>query len=213
MSEPGVVAPRWITYTRLPDFKPYPGNPKDHDLPAIMASLETHGFTDPIEVCERTGYVASGHGRIEGLQALRASGYAGTPDGIVLDDDGEWCVPTQRGWESKNDAHLRAYVITANRLTEAGGWDKNLLAEMLHSLATGPDPDLFESLGYTADEMDDLMSGIDPDLMDQGPEDELATGDGGGEADDDEGAGRRADPVVCCPDCGSTFRLSESERV
>lgn len=203
-TQTGVPAPRWIVYVRLSDLVPAVRNPKTHDLPAICASITTHGFTNPVLRCDRTGRMAAGHGRVAALHHLRTTGYAGTPDGIVLDDDGEWCVPVERGWASRDDAHLDAYVIADNRLTEAGGWDKPLLAEMLHSLATGADMDLFEGLGYTADEMDDLMRGVDLDLMDQGPE---HTPD----AAPDETTPERRDPMVGCPSCSHVFRMSESE--
>lgn len=199
-------APRRIVYTRIDGFKPHPRNSKKHDLPSLCESITRYGFTEPVLVCERTGYTAAGHGRVEALAHLRATGYPGTPEGIVLDDDGEWCVPTIVGWASRDDMELRGYVITSNRLTEAGGWNTKRLAEELHEIGH-VDPSLFDSLGFTADEMDELIRGIDPDRLDQGPEG--AAGEVP-DAGDGESGGRAQAQLVGCPECGSVFKASES---
>src|SRR5690606_38600034 len=129
---------------------------------------------------------------------------------IVLDDDGEWCVPTQRGWASKDDDHLRAYVIGANHTSQAGGWDDRALAAMMQDVATA-NAGLLDSIGVTADDMDAILAPVDPEWLDQGPTDSK---------DDDEtpepvastaptDAELRRDPSITCPECYSVFPMSQ----
>ena len=59
-----------IEYVALADLKRHPRNPKDHDLGAISRSVNRFGFTAPVIIDERTGYLAAGHGRIEHPRSL-----------------------------------------------------------------------------------------------------------------------------------------------
>jgi len=184
---------------RLDDLRGALRNPKEHDLPSIVESISKHGFVDPIIVCDRTERIASGHGRLEALIYMRTHHYD-LPAGLVIDEDGEWAVPVQRGWASKDDAHLEAYIILANQLTIAGGWNDKLLAEMLHDIH-GADPALFDAIGFTADEMDDLFRQVDPERWDK--EDDEG-GLGGGEGDEPP-PGQARPEYVECPMCLHQF--------
>lgn len=208
-ASPSFPAPRWTSWVRLSDLRPAVRNPKEHDLPSLVESIQRYGWTNPILVCGRTERIAGGHGRLAALVHLKENGDP-LPDGLVLDDDGEWCVPVSRGWSSRNDAELEAYIVLDNQLTIAGGWNDRVLAEMLHDL-NAADPSLFDAIGFTADEMDDLFKTVDPERFDQDP-DALPSRDTSGAADRDddedgpeEGGGRAAPKYVECPMCFHQF--------
>jgi len=193
---PGVVAPRWTTYIRLSELRPAVRNPKAHVVGDIVTSVSTWGFTNPVLMCDRTDRLAAGHGRMAALVNMKEHGDP-MPAGLVMDDDGEWCVPATRGWASENDAALEAYIIADNILTENGGWNDGLLAAMLHDVHAF-DPDLFEATGIDADRMDDLMRlWRDEDA----PVDQFV-GDGEG---DGEPGGKPRPAEVTCPCCGHDF--------
>ena len=54
-----------IEYAPLADLiaAKHKRNPKDHDIGAISRSVNRFGFTAPVIIDERTGYLAAGHGR------------------------------------------------------------------------------------------------------------------------------------------------------
>lgn len=144
---------RSITYVRLDEIQGADVNPKAHDGPGIARSVGDFGLAELPLLDERTGRLVAGHGRIEDLRSRKATGGVAPPD-LRIDDDGEWLVPVQAGWSSKNDAHARAYVAASNKLSENGGWDKDLLGAYLGDLnAHG----LLELAGFTVEEMDDLL--------------------------------------------------------
>lgn len=123
---------RWLELVALADLlaRPAPRNPKNHDEAGIRASVTRHGFVEAPTIDERTGRLVAGHGRLGDLAARKAAGEE-PPEGIDVDEGGEWLVPTQRGWASRSDRDAEAYVVAANKLTESGGWDDELLAQML----------------------------------------------------------------------------------
>ncbi|MGQ0507545.1 MAG: hypothetical protein ACT4TC_19760 [Myxococcaceae bacterium] len=93
---------------------------------------------------ERTGRLVAGHGRRDALLALKQNGHP-PPDGIQVDEHGNWFAPVIRGWRSKNDREADAYWLASNRLTEAGGWHEDALAEILAELR---DADALSGLGF-----------------------------------------------------------------
>ena len=148
---------------RLDGIPPAFRNPKEHDQPSLIASIGTHGFADAAIVDERTGRLVAGHGRTKALVTMRNHGDP-IPDGVMVDEDGMWLVPLQRGWASRDDTHAEAFIIAHNRLVEAGGWIDTMLTEMLHDIHAD-DAALFDSLGYTADELDKLLGTVDADTL------------------------------------------------
>jgi hypothetical protein len=120
---------RWVGPEPLAELKPHPANARTHKLKELSAAFDRFDFAEPVLVCERTGYIAAGHGRREVLMKMKAEG-KDAPEGIGTDDDGEWQVPVIHGWSSKDDDELRAYLIADNRHPELSGWDIPTLAEM-----------------------------------------------------------------------------------
>lgn len=145
-----------IDYIRLADLKPARRNPKAHDAEGIRRSLERLGYGESALLDERTGLLVAGHGRLEQLTALRDSGQS-PPDGVLVDDAGEWMMPVERGWASRSDADAEGYLIADNRWTERGGWEDQALADMLENMAR-VDGTLLEHAGYSEQDMDDLVA-------------------------------------------------------
>lgn len=205
MTEPGIAAPRRLTYVRLADLRPNLLNPKAHDVEAILDSFRRHGWTVPILVCERTQTIAAGHGRLAACITAKERGEA-PPEGVLVDNDGEWLLPVSRGWSSKDDADLKAYLIRDNRLPLLGGWDDFKLAPMLEEIHAA-DADLFDSLKFDVDELEDLFSALEP----PGEASAAADATEGGEDLDDDGEvdaeddnavdGPDPDPTITCPNC------------
>lgn len=146
-------APRRLEMLPLAGLKAARRNPKDHDLGALGQSVEAHGFVEPLVLDERTGRLVAGHGRLEHLQQLQASG-APAPEGVETLPGNRWLVPVVRGWRSKDDHQAESYLLASNRVTELGGWKEPELAAMLKDLAAG---DRLLGSGYDGDALDELL--------------------------------------------------------
>ena len=96
-----------IEYVALADLKRHPRNPKSHDIGAISRSVNRFGFTAPVIIDERTGYLAAGHGRIDTLAQLKAQGHE-PPANVQTDKAGDWLVPVVRGVAFNSDAEIEA---------------------------------------------------------------------------------------------------------
>ena len=201
-----------IEYVPLEQMQPAVRNPKKHDLPGIVASILEHGYADTAILDERTQRFVAGHGRLAGLVHIKANGDP-LPKHLAINDDGEWLVPIQRGWASKSDAHAEAFIIAHNRLVEAGGWDNPMLTEMLHDV-NAYDPELFDGIGYTADEMDDLFRTVDPERFDTDP-DALPSREGASvtveEPSESEGRSTPERMEVECPMCYHQFDANRNK--
>lgn len=132
----------------------HPENPKDHDIPGIISSFERFGVATAITVCERTGYIAAGHGRLEALQLMKTQGDL-APENVDVKVD-VWAAPVQRGWSSKDDEELLAYVIADNRHTELGGWLDNL-PQLLKRLAESRG---LQGTGFDGADLKALLEGV-----------------------------------------------------
>ena len=107
-------------------------NPKKHDLPSLRASMLRWGFTQPLAIDERTGKLVEGRGRIEVLQEIQKVSLK--PPLRVTAMGKEGFAPVVREREPAYDQEAEAYLIAANQLTTAGGWEDALLGSMLAQL-------------------------------------------------------------------------------
>lgn len=133
----------------------HPENPKDHDIEGLTESFERFGFTVPILVDDRTGYIAAGHGRLETLETMRLA--LKEPPELVDVTADDWMAPVIRGWSSKDDDELIAYVIADNRHTEKGGWINDKLTSLLERLEKGPG---LAGTGYDGKDLKGMLDGI-----------------------------------------------------
>ncbi|RRR70195.1 MAG: hypothetical protein EI684_13700 [Candidatus Viridilinea halotolerans] len=151
-----------IVYTPLSTLLRAPRNPKQHDLAALRQSLARWGFTQPLAIDERTGALVEGHGRLDVLQALQREG--APPPARVKSKGNEWLVPVVRGLAFTSDQEAEAYLLAANQLTIAGGWDEGLLAETIASLQASSTT--LEGLGFDQSQLDALASSFAPAVAD-----------------------------------------------
>jgi len=99
-------------------LKPYEKNSRIHtpkQIKKICESIEEFGFINPLLIDENMTIIA-GHGRYD---AAKEIGMAEVP-----------CIFV----EDLTEAQKKAYIIADNKLTEDGGWDKEILKEELFAL-------------------------------------------------------------------------------
>lgn len=154
--------PRWIDYVRLDELPSAPRNPNLHDTESIAGSITRHGVVEPCVLDERTGRLVAGHGRRDDLLDRMEQG-AQPPDGVIVDDDGMWKAPVERGWASADDAEAEAYLVASNLQPK---WHLDGLAELLVDLQESPLG--LAGTGYNDDDVTDLLAltAPPPDLDD-----------------------------------------------
>ncbi|MFE0058637.1 ParB N-terminal domain-containing protein [Streptomyces sp. NPDC059003] len=205
-----VPAPRYTTYVPLTDLTPAPGNPKRHEVERIIESISTHGFVDQPIADERTGTILGGHGRREALIEMQTRGEH-LPAGLLLDHDGGWLVPVQRGWASRSDAEAKTLNIKLNKIGADGGWRPRDFAAYLEDIVTA-DAALYDSLAIADQELENLLRQVDPETLPGAVNEDRASvlhlpDDGSddpgsdGLSPDDEGRAR----LVTCPACAHAF--------
>jgi hypothetical protein len=146
---------RALTPMPLSLLVPDKANPKAHSLDTIGDSIGRFGYVEPVVLDERTGFIVSGHGRTEALRARFARGEA-PPEGVLIGEKGEWLVPVITGWASKNDAEARGALIALNRTGEIGGWQDEVLLDLLEDLSRQDEG--FTGIGYDQGELDRLRA-------------------------------------------------------
>lgn len=160
---------RTLEYLPLASLKGAEKNPKRHADAELSASINRFGFAEPIVLDERTGRLVSGHGRVNALRARHEAGEE-PPEGVELsltDPKGPvWMVPVVRGWSSKDDREADAFLLAANQLTIAGGWDDSSLAEVLETLQIDGG---LEGLGFSDEDLKRILDDAQP-LPDGFPE-------------------------------------------
>lgn len=121
-------------------------NPKNHDIPNLVASIRRYGFVMPGCLDETTGRIVAGHGRRKALLQMKQDG-EDVPRRIKTAPDGGWLMPFIRNVEFYDELEASSYLLTDNKLTEQGGWDKESLNALVARLdeagrlvGTGFDP-------------------------------------------------------------------------
>jgi len=143
-------------YLDLDEIVERDGNPKDHDLGAIIESFRRFGFVAPVQLEGDGTLLLAGHGRVRALKAMRDADES--PPSRVLARNGHWFIPAVRGAMFDGDLEAMAYAIADNRTTELGGWMEEKLAEVLRSLPS------LEGVGYDQKDLDALLAGLAPPL-------------------------------------------------
>ena len=139
---------------------PYARNSRTHSeeqVAQLAAAMREFGFTNPVLIDERGGIIA-GHGRVKAAALL---GMNHVP-----------CITVT----GLTDAQRRAYVIADNKLALNAGWDDDMLrAEIEEVVSLGITTDL---LGFSADEIDDLLGDDGDDEADRREEKEKTLAEG-----------------------------------
>lgn len=202
-----------IEYVPLSKLAAWPRNPKAHNLDALERSFRSAGFVEPPVHDEATGQLIAGNGRLEKLLDLKSRGEA-PPDRIEVEHKtGDWLIPVVRGISFPKDV-AKGYLVGSNQIAISGGWNDQLLAEILAEVAKVPQS--VAASGFSSDELTKLIdeatrkeepSGGDPDAppeeptkVDVKPGDVWALGE---------------HRVICgdCRDPGVVARLLGDERV
>ncbi len=99
-------------------------NPKKHDIPQLIESIQKHGYKDPAkyepELNKGQGGLVEGNGRTVALKTMKARGYP-PPAGVDVTKDGRWAVPVLFGVDAQSEAAAEAYAVDHNNLTLGGG--------------------------------------------------------------------------------------------
>ncbi len=123
-----------------------PANPRKNDdaVPHVAASIRRFGWQQPI-VARPNGEVVAGNTRLKAAQSL------GLPE-----------VPV--AWFAGSDLDATAYQIADNKTADFATWDDQSLAKLLDTLRA---EDALEGVGFTDDEIDQLLADLAADLPPQ----------------------------------------------
>lgn len=146
-----------VKYAPLSELVRHERNPKAHDVATIAQSIARFGFVEPVVIDERTGKLASGHGRLTALEQMREQG-DDPPDGIRAKGS-TWLVPRVVGYRSADDNEASAVLIALNRSGERGGWVDDTLLELLATLSDVDDG--FAGVGFDEHDLDSLRQRLD----------------------------------------------------
>ena len=117
-----------VRYVPLSLAAPWDDNPKAHDLPGIIHSIQKYGFQDPPRFMwvlnAGAGGLVEGNGRVRALAIMQTQGLA-RPRGIGVisgpERAGEWAVPVVFGADVLDALEAAAYALDHNNLTATGG--------------------------------------------------------------------------------------------
>lgn len=183
-----------LRYIPLSQACRWDANPKKHNIPALIKSIETHGFGDPPKFDAMLNSLVYGNGRTEALECMRKEGKT-PPRGIAALENGDWAVPVIFGVDAKSKAAAVAFAIDHNNLTLLGGdlgftdllaiWDEAGLQKVLAEV-----PDAGALLAS----------------LDAGDVAALLTGPNFEPVSADEQSRLDEKKLVTCPECGHEFR-------
>lgn len=108
-----------IEYVPIDRIKPYDRNARkhqDHDVEAIVKSIQEFGFDDPIGIWSEKNLIVEGHGR---LLAAKKLGMKEVP-----------CIRL----DHLTDEQRRAYALAHNKTAENSEWDFDILPDELESI-------------------------------------------------------------------------------
>jgi DNA modification methylase len=146
-----------IQYLPPERLRPYANNARAHSkkqIKQIAKSIERFGFNDPVLISDEYEVIA-GHGRLEAAKLL----------GLKL-------IPTVR-LSNLSSAERKAYRVTANRLAELSGWDREILALELEGLEELEFEEI-EVTGFSLGEIDNIRDEANEKTTEApGPEDEV----------------------------------------
>jgi hypothetical protein len=140
----------WCIFDQLVDvfqLKPHPANPNKHpdvQIALLQKILKEQGWRMPIVVSKRSGFIVSGHGRLEA--AMR---------------NGQDKVPVN--FQEFQDEQMELiHLIADNRIHELSHMDKGEIKELLVELDSGLHD--IEITGFTEKEIESMMTEEMPEI-------------------------------------------------
>ena len=137
-----------FTTEKIADLVHDPENPRAHskeNISAIKNSIKTHGQVEPLVVQKSTKMVIAGNAR---LGVMREMGMKKVK--VVMLD--------------VSDTDARKLSISLNRSGELASWNEGVLASHLEALALIDDSFFPESLGFSGEEMSELLASFGGDV-------------------------------------------------
>jgi DNA modification methylase len=131
--------------TPVTDLELLDGNPRRGDVDAVARSLERFGQRKPIVARRSDRQVVAGN---HTLQAARKLGWS------------EIAVV----WVDDDDVTAKAFALADNRTAELGGYDDQLLADLLKAVGD-VDPALLADSGWAEDAVADLLASLEPEVI------------------------------------------------
>lgn len=192
------AGPLQIRYVRLSAAVLWDRNPKRHDLGGIIESIRQHGFRDAPIYDATLGAIVAGNGRTTALEEMRRS-LDRPPEGVVMDEAGEWWMPMQFGLDAASVEQAEAFGLDHNLLTATGGdlglpelsglFDHDRLIEVLQASSAA-------GVRIVSFDPDDVQAILQPPPVPQAAS-----------------AGSRSSGAsqICCPECGHQFRFTGGE--
>jgi ParB-like chromosome segregation protein Spo0J len=132
----------------IESISPYPGNPRQGDVGAIVTSLRRFGQQKPLVVQESSGFIVAGNHLWKAAKDLGWTHIA-----VNRSDLSDW--------------EARAFLVADNRMSDLGTYDDAILAGILKDIAEAGD---LLGTGFDGDDVDDLLAkiedepGIKPEL-------------------------------------------------
>lgn len=139
------VIQRYEPKVRLDRLATHPENPRQGDVAAIAASIETNGFYGAVVAQKSSGHVLAGNHRL-----------------LAARERGDKTLPVI--WIDVDDDRARRILLADNRTSDIGVYDDQTLLDLLVELSE-TDAHL-EGTGYTTDDLEAMLgdlAGDDPD--------------------------------------------------
>lgn len=155
--------PLEIRYVLVSQDLGWDENPKEHDIGAIIESIQNHGFRDPSAWDDMLEGLIEGNGRWTALKLMESQGYK-QPEGIMVDDNKRWYFPVLVGINSETVEKAITYAIDHNNMVLLGGdftasemsrlWDTDKYKGVLSRLNNMGQP----SVSMSIDDMESVLN-------------------------------------------------------
>jgi hypothetical protein len=128
------------------DLTPHPQNPNQGDVGAVIESIQTNGFLDPVLVQESNRRIIDGEHRWRAVQQMHGT-----------------TVPVL--WTDVDDETALRFMLAANETARRGSNDDHVLAALLTDMAQQTERGL-TGTGYTNEGLDQLLADLQTEHRD-----------------------------------------------
>ncbi len=167
-----------VTMEPLDTLIPHPENYREHDVGAIIASIDRWGVWRALVVQTSTRHVLVGNGELKALQAIEST----SPTPIL--------APVR--WLDVDDDNARAILLADNWIPSRG---RNMPAELLALMKElAEERELFASTGADEDDIDAVLHALEDEIDIEG-------------LDPIKKKKPPKPRKVACPECGHQFEM------